>query len=198
MREQENINELIKLKPDFIGFIFYDKSTRNVREPINVDGMVGISKAGVFVNESFKNIEEKVREYKLDMVQLHGSESYSFCSEIMGIGVKVIKAFSVDHGFDFDLTNEYENQCDYFLFDTRGKSPGGNGLKFDWGILNNYKGNTKYMLSGGISSEDADDLLQLSKSDNRLLAIDINSKFEIAPALKDISKIKVFKKKMGL
>ena len=197
MREQENINELIKLKPDFIGFIFYDKSTRNVREPINVDGMVGISKVGVFVNESFKNIEEKVREYKLDMVQLHGSESYSFCANIQQIGVKVIKAFSVDNGFDFDLTNEYENQCDYFLFDTRGKSPGGNGLKFDWGILNNYKGNTKYMLSGGISSEDADDLLQLSKSDNRLLAIDINSKFEIAPALKDISKIKVFKKELG-
>jgi phosphoribosylanthranilate isomerase len=115
MREQQNINDLVNLKPDYIGFIFYDKSSRNVNEPVNIDSKLDIEKVGVFVNEGFNEIEEKIREYGLDIVQLHGSESSEFCLKVKQIGVKVIKAFSIDPAFEFSLTHIYKNHCNYFL-----------------------------------------------------------------------------------
>lgn len=197
MRNLDNIESLLALNPDFVGFIFYKKSKRFVEEFPEIIFPKGIKKIGVFVNESIKVLLKTIDKHKLDGVQVHGHESPEFCLELAEAirkkekPITIIKAFSVDEGFDFNTTSPYDESCDYFLFDTKGKDYGGNGVKFNWRILQNYKGETPFLLSGGISKEDVDAINNFGHK--AFKGIDINSGFEIEPGLKNINEIKEFK-----
>ncbi len=202
MRDIANIEALVKLPIQYMGFIFYEKSSRHIDEATTKQLEAAFSflefknlyrhieKVGVFVNAEEDYILEKVERLQLDYVQLHGRESVFFCEKLAKRDIKIIKAFSVDERFRFTNTDFYQFFCEYFLFDTKGKLPGGNGESFNWKLLENYTGNTPFFLSGGIKKEDASIIKQLDFE--CLHAIDINSKFETAPALKDIPSIKQF------
>jgi len=204
MRDKENIKSLIALKPDFIGFIFYDKSKRFVTNFPQVKFPSTTKKVGVFVNETIEEVLSLTKKHQLDFVQLHGNETPEYCIKLnlcyseLGLEsqpIGIIKAFSIDDNFNFSKTEQFEQCCEYFLFDTKGKGYGGNGIKFNWKILQNYKGETPYFLSGGIGLEDKDDLLSFlqRQESKQCYAVDVNSSFEIEPALKDIEKLKEFK-----
>ncbi len=201
MRDAQNIKELYEMRPHYMGLIFWEPSKRYVDPNIVVAVDPSVQLIGVFVNETIELILEKVINYHLSGVQLHGSESNEFCSKLMelflnkNLDIKIIKAFSVGDSFDFSLLHAYENHCDYFLFDTKGELPGGTGKSFSWELLKNYNLDTPYFLSGGISESHLLDLEHFftTKYSEKCIAIDINSKFEISPALKDIEKLKRFK-----
>jgi len=187
MKYPDNILEVGSLLPDYMGFIFWPKSARFFDGEMP-DLSKSIKKTGVFVNESIQGIEEKVTKYDLQAVQLHGQESVAFCSEIktkFGASVEIIKVFSADENFDFSVLEPYESVCDYFLFDTKGKLPGGNGTTFDWRILENYPSTKPFFLSGGIGIEELDSVKEILKTNLPIYAIDVNSKFEIEPGLKN-------------
>lgn len=190
MKHLDNIGALLRLKPDMIGFIFYEKSPRFVHKvPKGID-YGETKKVGVFVNEKVKSILDFAQQYSLDYIQLHGSESPKKCSEIKKSGFYVIKAFSVDDDFDFRKTRLYESVCDLFLFDTKGAQPGGNGKVFDWEVLNNYEGDVPFLLSGGISNGMQNEVLKIKHP--QLIGVDVNSGFEIAPGLKNIRELQNF------
>ena len=191
MRDAANITELIKLQPDFMGFIFHKKSPRNVLETSNVDFPKTIKTVGVFVNKEESFIMDKISNYTLDVVQLHGNESPKECQQLKVKGFEIIKAFHISDDFDFEKLNEYEAFCKYFLFDAFGKNAGGNGIRFNWNLLQKYKGQTPFLLSGGIDETMTEAILKIRH--DKFAGIDINSGFEIKPALKDIEKIKNFK-----
>lgn len=200
MRDAENISELIKLNPDYIGFIFYDKSKRHVECFPVVDIPSEIKKVGVFVDEPIENVIALVEENGLDVVQLHGNESPEYIEKLnfkFALKFKLIevfKAFSVNDEFDFSKTEPYQKNCHYLLFDTKGKNHGGNGVKFNWEVLKKYKGETPFLLSGGISKNDGGKIKQLKH--DAFAGVDINSGFEIEPALKNIEDIKEFKQNL--
>jgi phosphoribosylanthranilate isomerase len=189
MKFPNNIIEVGSLLPDYMGFIFWEKSARYF-DGVMPDLPKSIKKVGVFVNESIPVIEDKIVKYKLQAIQLHGKESVAFCSEIKAkfdTSIEIIKVFSADENFDFSILKQYESVCDYFLFDTKGKLPGGNGTTFDWKILENYPSTKPFFLSGGIGIEELDSINEISKTNLPIYAIDINSKFEIEPGLKNTS-----------
>jgi phosphoribosylanthranilate isomerase len=191
MRESNNIAELIQVQPNFIGFIFHEKSPRNIITIPQVEIPAAIKKVGVFVNEEAEFILEKANQFGLDFVQLHGKESSSFCEGIKSKNLKVIKAFNISKEFDFNQLVSYESSCDYFLFDAFGKNAGGNGITFDWELLSNYKGAVPFLLSGGINETMINNIKEIDHP--QFVGLDINSGFEIRPALKNIEKIKLFK-----
>ncbi|MFD2915715.1 phosphoribosylanthranilate isomerase [Psychroserpens luteus] len=204
MKYKDNTTEVAQLQPDYLGFIFYENSSRFF------DGNIpelpkSIKKTGVFVNASLEFIIEKIKTHNLQAVQLHGSESPEFCdtlrhAELVSVShhekLEIIKVFSIKDNFDFSVLEAYEAVCDYFLFDTKGKLPGGNGYTFNWDVLKDYPSTKPFFLSGGIGLNEIDQvLLFLQKQESRYChAIDVNSKFEIEAGLKDTDKIKRFKK----
>jgi len=194
MRNPSNIEDLVKLSPDYIGFIFYPKSKRFIGNQISDDIQalipVYIQKVGVFVDEPFESLLEKFRNNKLDMIQLHGSELPGYCERLKKLDIRVIKVFNISSDFNFETVKPYQHFCDYFLFDTEGELPGGTGTKFNWEKLDQYTGEKPYFLSGGIQPSDAKKIKSLT--DRKLHAIDINSGFEIEPGLKDIPKLEKF------
>ena len=193
MKYPDNIRQLLELKPDFIGFIFYKKSKRYVGHNLNIKKLnipESIKKVGVFVNTTIGDIKEKIKEYQLDFVQLHGDESPEFCKKLKQTGIKINKAFQVDEDFNFSVLKRYETVCDYYLFDTKTKLYGGSGKKFNWKILEKYDNQKLFFLSGGIDLEDVDAINKLKNLN--IFAIDINSKFEIEPGIKNIKKIEKF------
>ena len=186
MKYPENIVEISKLEPDYLGFIFWKNSKRyfDASLPALPES---IQKVGVFVDASYEEIAEKIRAYTLDVVQLHGVESAEFCRGLKNENVKIIKAFSLSPDFDFEVLRTYEAVCDYFLFDTKGKLPGGNGQTFDWDLLKKYTLQKPIFLSGGIGLEE----IPLIKAlDLPIFAIDMNSKLEVEPGLKDVERCK--------
>ena len=191
MKFSENISEIASLQPDYLGFIFYEKSPRNFENNIP-DLSNSIKKVGVFVNASLEKIQEKVKQYELDFVQLHGDENPEFCHLLQQNEFKVIKAFSIDNQFYFNTLNNYNKYCDYFLFDTKGINYGGNGITFDWSVLENYHLDKPYFLSGGIGIENIDELKSFLAKDysKNCIAIDCNSKLEISPGIKSTEKTK--------
>ncbi len=198
MRDKENIESLIALKPDFMGFIFYDKSKRFVTDFPKVKIPSIIKKVGVFVNETIEEVISIAEKYQLDCIQLHGDELPEYCEKLSqskfdleSHQIDIFKAFSIDENFDFNTTKQYENCCNYFLFDTKGNDYGGNGIKFNWEILQKYKGNIPFLLSGGISAKDVNEIKKINHP--QFMGVDVNSGFEIKPALKDIEKLKEFK-----
>lgn len=194
MRNPENISGVVVALPDYLGFIFYPESKRFVGfEPTaKVLAVVpdSVKKVGVFVDETPEKVLEIVQNWKLDVVQLHGNESPEYCQQIKNSGITVFKAFSVDELFDFATLKAYSGVCDYFLFDTKGQLPGGTGQKFNWQLLENYKGDVPFFLSGGIGADDLEAILDFRHP--QLFGIDINSGFEISPAMKDVEKVKNF------
>ncbi|MGA9590600.1 MAG: phosphoribosylanthranilate isomerase [Salegentibacter sp.] len=203
MKHPENIAEVAALQPDYLGFIFYEKTPRFFDAEIP-DFQKEVKKTGVFVDADVDFILKKVKKHKLQAVQLHGSESPEFCAElkILFAGMEkmeVIKVFSVKEDFDFSRLLNYEGVVDFFLFDTKGKNKGGNGLTFNWEILKEYSSPTPFFLSGGIGLEELPELEQLQQyfqqegKGNLFYGVDVNSRFETEPGLKDIEKLKNFK-----
>lgn len=206
MRDLENIAALSQLPIDFIGFIFYAPSPRFAAANKKLEKWLAkespkelksIARVGVFVNAELEDLINRIHDYELDYIQLHGSESSEYCRELFSLWnfssirrASIIKAFSIDSNFDFASVKAYEPYCKYFLFDTKGASFGGNGTPFDWSLLEQYKGETPFFLSGGIAEESAEAIKQLKHP--QLAGVDINSKFESAPGLKDIAAIQRF------
>ncbi len=194
MKQENNILDVADLEPNYMGFIFYEKSPRHFTSEIP-ELPEDVKKIGVFVNASIDFIVSKIEQYRLEGVQLHGNESPEFCKELKTYDILVIKVFSMKNQFNFKVLEPYEEVCDYYLFDTKGKEPGGNGYTFNWNLLKQYKLTKPYFLSGGIGLDNMDDLLLfLKRPESRLCCtLDVNSKFESATAFKDIQKLKEFK-----
>lgn len=206
MREPENIAELSQLPIDFIGFIFYPASPRFAGHNKKLDkwlskespaALKSIARVGVFVNAELEDLINRIHDYELDYIQLHGSESAEYCKELFSLWdfssirrASIIKAFSVDEAFNFGTLKAYEPYCKYFLFDTKGASFGGNGIQFDWALLEKYQGETPFLLSGGIDEASAETIKQLKHP--QLAGVDINSRFELSPGQKDIAAIQRF------
>lgn len=208
MGTAENILEVASLEPDYLGFIFFEGSPRNFtgRIPPLPER---IKKTGVFVNASANFILEKIRDFELQAVQLHGEESAGFCQTLKERFRKenktvLIKVFSVRDTFDFEELRSYEGIADFFLFDTKGDNKGGNGIVFDWELLKNYPSSTPFFLSGGIGLEEIDALkdffryLESIGKRELLHGIDVNSKFETAPGRKSKFPLEKFKKEIFL
>ena len=194
MRHRHNILDLVKVKPDYIGFIFYPKSPRyagSILKP-EITAMIpeNIRKTGVFVNADSEEIKETCRKYNLNTVQLHGMESPVQCRELKDEGYEIIKAFSLKNKKDIKKTEAYKETCDFFLFDTPTLQYGGSGQKFDWSILSGYDPVLPFFLSGGIENGDASGILK--ECPVRPYALDINSRFETAPGLKNIETVEQF------
>lgn len=196
MKYPENIKEIAALQPDYLGFIFWKKSSRLMDVELIPELPETTKKVGVFVDASATEIRSKVAQYQLDIVQLHGNESASFCTEIKLLNVEIIKVFSIDTNFDFSVLEEFLPMVDYFLFDTKGKLPGGNGFTFDWKILENYPLEKPFFLSGGIGVNEIEAIkdFQKTKVAEKCIAIDVNSQFETKPGLKNTIELEKFKK----
>ncbi len=197
---KHNTAEVATLQPDYLGFIFYEKSARFYNAETIPSLPPGVKKVGVFVDEDISKIMDLTRKYSLDYIQLHGNESKEYVLDLQGClifsEVLVWKAFSIDNDFDFSQLSIFENKVDKFLFDTKGKEKGGNGFTFNWEILKNYTLKKPFILSGGIGLEEIDALKELLKTDLPIYAIDINSRFEDEPGLKNIDDLKKFKNEL--
>ena len=206
LRDPENIRKVLNLNPDLIGFIFHPASPRCVSDLDSLsflNPLVSINQAntvqapgtlterpkvvGVFVDPEVRDILEITRVLHLDAVQLHGSETPETCKAIRDLGFKIIKVFGIKSGFNFTSVSAYEGLADYFLFDTASIKHGGTGLQFDWALLDEYQGKTPWILSGGISPETNE-----FPTDRLMVGVDLNSRFESAPGIKDIGLLKKF------
>ena len=195
MKYQDNIQEVATLQPDYLGFIFYEQSARHFDAHCIPEISNTIKKTGVFVDADLDFVIKKISKHNLKAVQLHGNETPEYCKQLRGKNIEIIKVFSIKNEFDFSVLKLYDDIVDYFLFDTKGKLPGGNGYVFDWTILNNYPSTTPFFLSGGIGLSQIDDINKFQKSEasKYCYALDVNSKFEIEPGLKNIEDLKKFK-----
>ena len=211
MRDAQNIREVSQLGVDMIGMIFYPKSPRYVemqsshagiipdyaKEDINIKSSKSPARVGVFVDDMVQNIVTRVVNYHLDYVQLHGNEPREMCENLRSTldpdirpGIKIIKAISVSDASDIQKYKEYVGAVDLFLFDTKCKTVGGSGQQFDWQVLEQYDGEVPFLLSGGIGPEDASRLHAFHHP--KCIGIDLNSRFEIEPGVKDVEKLKGF------
>ena len=200
MKYAENMEAVANLGPDYLGFIFWEPSKRVFTGDL---GRLpsSIKRVGVFVDASLDEIIQNVLKFELQAVQLHGTESPKFCKDlkenhtIQQRGtLEIIKVFSIKDDFDFSILAEYEAVCDYDLFDTKGKLPGGNGYTFSWEVLTNYPSTKPFFLSGGIGLEELDKLATfIQRPESQYChAIDVNSRFEVEPGRKQIEKLKTF------
>ena len=211
MRDAQNIREVSQLGVDMIGMIFYPKSPRYVemqsshagiipdyvKEDINIKSAKSPARVGVFVDDMVQNIVTRVVNYHLDYVQLHGNEPREMCENLrltldpdIRPGIKIIKAISVSDASDIQKYKQYVGAVDLFLFDTKCKTVGGSGQQFDWQVLEQYDGEVPFLLSGGIGPEDASRLHAFHHP--KCIGIDLNSRFEIEPGVKDVEKLKGF------
>jgi phosphoribosylanthranilate isomerase len=222
MKYLENIQQVAELQPDYLGFIFYEKSKRNF-EGIIPEIPSNIKKTGVFVNEIKEIVISLIEEYQLEAIQLHGDESVEyikdlkchfehsreiFKKEIESLSAKqkkklrqvqfdkpleIIKVFGIKDEFDFSVLEPYLDVVNYFLFDTKGKERGGNGVKFDWTVLKDYPFDKPFFLSGGIGVDDVEQIQIIRKTNLPIYALDVNSKFESEPGKKKVKELKKFK-----
>ncbi len=195
MKHAANIAAVAELQPNYLGFIFYEKSPRFISD-VSAELIKyippSIKTTGVFVDEDIEVVKASIFKYQLKAVQLHGEESEKYCEIIKLTGVELIKAFGINEDFNFSQLCPYLAVVDYFLFDTQTAQHGGSGKVFNWELLKNYRLDKPYFLSGGIDLQHAEQIKEIN--DPRLYAVDINSKFEIEPGLKNVERIKEFKK----
>lgn len=212
MKHIENIQQVAELQPDYLGFIFYDRSPRNF-EGIIPELPKEVKKVGVFVNEYVEIVASLIQEYELDVVQLHGDESVEYIKKLKEAlcqaelvsashkkipkqvrnDIEIIKVFGIKEEFDFSVLKPYEEEVDYFLFDTKGKERGGNGVTFNWEVLENYDSKIPFFLSGGIGLKEISEIKKLINTNLPIHALDVNSKFETQPGIKSVKDIKKFK-----
>ncbi len=193
MREAENIREVEALGIDLIGFIFWEKSSRYVsKRPAYLP--TKCKRVGVFVDEDIESVKRIADDYALDYIQLHGHESSDYCAQLQGL--HLIKAISVSSRNDIATYKTYEGLVEYFLFDTKCPSVGGSGQQFDWSVLSAYDGSTPFLLSGGIGPDDAERIKSFHHP--QCAGIDLNSRFELAPGLKDVIKLQAFIKELSI
>ena len=194
----KQLQQLEALNIDYAGLIFYKDSTRYMGDKITgkqiKDADFDIKKVGVFVDPGYSELLDAIDEYGLDIVQLHGNETPEMCEELSG-EVEVIKAFRIagNESIDIDeMVADYDEVCDYYLFDTAGLKErfGGTGQQFDWGVLKKAKIEKPFFLSGGIGPDDAGKVKAFTHPD--FFAVDVNSKFELSPGLKDMASILKF------
>jgi len=190
------LKELEMMDVDFAGLIFHKPSPRyvlnEIKSPYSIKNEnINIKKVGVFVNESINTVIDTAKEWELDMVQLHGDESPAFCKEIKSL-FKTTKAFRVGASIGFSEIDSYKIVVDHFLFDTLGERYGGTGIQFEWDLLSAIEINHSFFLSGGIGSDDVDKINEFCKRTTSLYALDLNSKFEIAPGIKDMERLSMF------
>lgn len=206
MRDADNIRDISALGVDMIGLIFYPPSPRYVQQFSSGAGIIpdyapdmGKTplRVGVFVDDMPQNIVTRVYNYKLDYIQLHGNEPCETLENLRATidpdikpNIKIIKAISVSSAEDIKKYKEYVGAADLFLFDTKCKTVGGSGEQFDWQVLQAYDGDVPFLLSGGIGPDDAERVRNFHHP--KCIGIDLNSKFEIEPALKDVEKLKQF------
>lgn len=199
LREDENVKTITALKPQWMGFIFYEASPRhflNAAKPVNMASILPpIMKVGVFVNANLDEILRIKNLYALDYVQLHGDESADYCRKAQERGIKIIKAFRTDEQFDFSKTDDYGPHVELFLFDASGKEYGGNGILFNWELLNGKRFVRPFLLSGGIGLEQVDALKKFNHPD--MMGVDVNSRFEIKPGLKDVAALQLFQQQIA-
>lgn len=201
MTKAEQVLQLDELGVEFAGFIFYPKSPRYVLSHMSKEQLKKlkgkhINKVGVFVNTPVEEVLQLVDACGLYLVQLHGDENPRYCEQIANY-VTVVKAFRLREGEDILWrAKDYQDAADMFLFDTEGAGYGGTGKKFNWDILKGGNVRKPFFLSGGIQPEDVELLKAFEKESvaKDLFAVDINSKFELAPGLKDMEKIQTFVK----
>jgi phosphoribosylanthranilate isomerase len=203
MREEANILAILdtkrKIKPAMLGFIFYDRSPRFVSNTLQPDFMRTLGERvqtiGVFVNADIQTIVATVERYHLRGVQLHGAETLAFCSELLTVlpnNTTLLKAFSIAEKQDFLRVADYKDCIDFALFDTKGAQHGGNGTRFDWALLQEYKAEVPFFLSGGIGLEHAAEIKHIRHA--QLAGVDVNSRFETAPAVKNVEMLAHFAK----
>ena len=201
MTEPEQVAQLAGLGVSFAGFIFYPKSPRYVFKNMTTTQIRkenSINKVGVFVNSTIEEVLHMVDECRLHMVQLHGDESPKFCEKIADY-VSVVKAFRLSENDSVEwMIRPYMEMCDMFMFDTMGVGYGGTGKKFDWSVLKNETIGKPFFLSGGIEPGDEEKLKEFSEEPvaKALFAVDINSRFEVSPGIKDMEKVKQFTKNL--
>lgn len=214
MRDPENVTQVSQLDIDLMGFIFYPKSSRYVQQvpmhagiiPDRADRNIISEKrckyVGVFVDDMPQNIVTRVYNYHLDYVQLHGDESPVMIDNLKRTlipdivpDIKIIKALSIREADDVKRWRQYDGHVDMFLFDTQCKTYGGSGEQFDWSILDSYDGKIPFLLSGGIGPDDAERIKAFHHP--QCVGIDLNSRFEISPALKDVEKLRDFIKNLN-
>jgi phosphoribosylanthranilate isomerase len=205
MRDEDNICDILdkqrEIKPTMLGFIFYDRSPRFVGRLLQPEYMHSLGDTvetiGVFVNADIQAIVHTVECYRLRGVQLHGTEMPDFCAELKAMlpnTTSLLKAFSIAEKHDFMRVVDYEQYIDYALFDTKGAQHGGNGTRFDWALLQEYKAKIPFFLSGGIGLEHVAEIRQIRHA--QLVGVDVNSRFEAAPALKDVEMLARFAKEI--
>ena len=203
---KHNTLEVAQLEPDYLGFIFFEKSKRNYDKAHIENLPEGIEKVGVFVDSSIKFVLDKTKQFQFDVIQLHGSETPEYCKTLQNACLiersrdtaeatpfkipELWKVFSIKDHFDFSVLEAYEAVVDKFLFDTKGKEKGGNGYTFDWSVLQDYPSQKPFILSGGIGLEEIPAVNELKKTALPLAGIDVNSKFEDKPGLKNIDLLK--------
>ena len=193
MREPDNVKQVAQLGVDMMGFIFYPKSPRYASQVVaRSDADRNVCRVGVFVNDSVSTMLDKIHSFSLNAVQLHGNESRQLCEQLREArgNMKIIKAISVSTAGDIQKYKEYVGAVDYFLFDTKCKMVGGSGQQFDWQVLDEYDGDVPFLLSGGIGPEDAFRIRAFHHS--QCVGIDLNSRFEIEPGVKDVEKLNKF------
>jgi phosphoribosylanthranilate isomerase len=202
MTQLDQVKKLDEMGVDFAGFIFYPKSSRYVVRHLGGEKLkrekLRLGKVGVFVNPTYEELMKQVDEYGLDMVQLHGDETPRFCERVANY-ITVINVFRMSENDPVDwIIKPFEDYCDMFLFDTEGVGYGGTGKKFNWDMLKNSSLNKLFFLSGGIEPADVEKLKTFAQDDiaKKMFSIDINSKFETSPGVKDIQKIKTFVEKL--
>ncbi|QDH79715.1 phosphoribosylanthranilate isomerase [Echinicola soli] len=190
MRDVENIRELDeKVQPDLMGMIFYPKSSRYVADASTIPSTKA-AKVGVFVNVPMAEIVTKANDFGLAYIQLHGDEDVAFVADLKKqITADIIKVFRVTGEVDWTYLKGFEPHVTYFLFDTETKGYGGSGKRFDWELLEKYPLERPFLLSGGIQEENVEEIKHLQQKQPKLAGVDINSKFELHAAFKDVEKV---------
>lgn len=198
LRNTENVQKALAASPDYLGFIFYNKSPRYVGSDFQwISALMlpsSVRKVGVFVNEEPERIMEYCHVAGIDIVQLHGQETVNTCLELKKKNYRVIKVFSIGDGFSFKQVEPFQDSVDYFLFDTKTEIPGGSGSSFDWSYLTNYAYPVPFFLSGGIGIGNIENIKDFRNK--HLFGIDVNSRMESDPGEKDSNKIDLFMKKL--
>jgi len=199
MNNGENLKAVANFQPDYFGFIFYEKSPRFLTLK-NLPEFEGIKKVGVFVNSNINVIIEKQNVFNLDVIQLHGEESLEYIIKLkskLSDNIQIFKAISILDENDFKLIDHYEDLVDLFILDTKTPLKGGSGKKFNWNLLKYYNSDSPFLLSGGIGANDFKTVNEIYDNNSKMLGVDLNSKFEIEPGLKDVDLIENFITKLN-